>query len=1076
MRKIATGIVLLIFVLFYSCDDFVLTNSLDGPDGTDLTVQPTVYQMPVNEALEISVEGGYPEYSFSILEGGGEINQDTYTYYAPGTPGSVVIRVSDQAGSTVDIFITVTDAIIGHTGVDYLVGGLTGTGAAITTGSVTGSFTVTNVGDVSGNHDISWKVYASTDLTIGGNDFLTDSGVISPLPAGNSSEINYSGFWPEARGTYYLIAWIDTSDDENVSNNEAGTTSATTINDSPPSDVDYVVIAVSSTNSPALAGSAVSESFTYRNRGSVDGEEPVYWTAYISADIQIDAGDAVAGSGETAALQSGVTSGAIDVDGGSWPDDAGIYYLIIEITAPDEAAGWNNSLPGGMVYVYAPDLDYIVTRVTRNYPTVETGDHLSETFNLRNASIGTGNDVVDWMAFASTDETLDGSDTLIGSGSVAGPAPGTETEGIDITGSWAVAPGTYWLIVEISAGDEVVTGNNTFSAGPFTVEAPPDVDYENVVVVHETGTTAGAVFTGSFTFENTGSEGGIEAVAWYAYISVDEIAGTDTLIDTGTLTGPAGGETSGAVTFSGEWPAVAMEYYLVVRIDSGDDLDAGNNTGISGPVTVSGALSVDVDYEAVSVTAAGTPALSGGVISESFTFENSGADTGSFPVSWVAYLSKDLLLGEGDLTVDAGTEEPLESEESTGSVEIAGTWPDIAGMYYLIVALSAADESDMTNNIGVSGPFVIGAAAAVDYVITSVSANKTRAVKSGALAETFDMENLGDIDGTQDVEWTAYASLDTAIDVGDFTVDSDTSPMLDAGAVVNSIDITGNWPDEPGSYYLIIEISADEEPAQELNNTAYSGPFTVVNPPNYSVTAVAPILPSDSKNGTDFSGSFTISETSGFSGTDIIEYAVYLSADAGIGNDTVLAQDVLPPLDGGATTDLSFDGTWPDAPGDEYYIIISIEADDDSDGDVYVSSPYVVYDLLEEEPNDDSGSTNIPLVSVQDLGELVLSGKIVVQGELDGPGTWDTYRFQLPSGVNPTDSVRAEAFWSTGTNALDLWFWDEDNGQTGSTSAIIDKEPGIEETNLTGGGAGYYFGVEAIEETATYYLVISFFP
>ena len=69
--------------------------------------------------------------------------------------------------------------------------------------------------------------------------------------------------------------------------------------------------------------------------------------------------------------------------------------------------------------------------------------------------------------------------------------------------------------------------------------------------------------------------------------------------------------------------------------------------------------SPSVDYSVTSFTQTG-PLIAGGPISESFTLQNNGTDTGSQSVQWAAYVSSDSLttISVGDKVIDAGTYDP----------------------------------------------------------------------------------------------------------------------------------------------------------------------------------------------------------------------------------------------------------------------------------------------------------------------------------------------------------------------------------------------------------------------------------
>ncbi len=93
----------------------------------------------------------------------------------------------------------------------------TGTpGAAITTPN---TFRVLNDSLNPGTKTITWRVYASRDVILDGDDTQVASGTTAALVGGdNSGDISFGGTWP-AMGAYYrLIVSLDADDDTNPAN------------------------------------------------------------------------------------------------------------------------------------------------------------------------------------------------------------------------------------------------------------------------------------------------------------------------------------------------------------------------------------------------------------------------------------------------------------------------------------------------------------------------------------------------------------------------------------------------------------------------------------------------------------------------------------------------------------------------------------------------------------------------------------------------------------------------------------------------------------------------------------------
>lgn len=95
-----------------------------------------------------------------------------------------------------------------------------------------GSFTITNVGELPGSSDVTWEVYRSDDTVVDAGDTLVDSGVISPLSAGGTSNpIQYASSYPLVAGAhdYHFVITVSASDDSEASN-DVSISSAVTFN------------------------------------------------------------------------------------------------------------------------------------------------------------------------------------------------------------------------------------------------------------------------------------------------------------------------------------------------------------------------------------------------------------------------------------------------------------------------------------------------------------------------------------------------------------------------------------------------------------------------------------------------------------------------------------------------------------------------------------------------------------------------------------------------------------------------------------------------------------------------------
>ena len=307
----------------------------------------------------------------------------------------------------------------------------------------------------------------------------------------------------------------------------------------------------------------------------------------------------------------------------------------------------------------------------------------------------------------------------------------------------------------------------------------------------------------------------------YTYTLITAVGGTGENFSESTYTAPS--DASGTAVIQ------IMDSYGSTQTAS---IDVVLGAGVS---------TADIDYIVQSITNSPASAYVNTSVSQSFTFTNQGTAPGAYTVYWTAYISSDTVLDGGDTSVSSSSATALGASVTSGSIAITGNWPATPGIYYLIVKVSAGDDIDHSNDYLVSAPFTINAVIGsdIDYIASNVSRNYPTATLGGLYSETFDLSNIGGLAGTQPIDWTAYASLDSTLEVGtDIVIGSGTTSFsgLAAGASYSGITISGSWPNTAGIYYLIVAITSSDETITG-NNSAYSGTFTVKNPPDYMISA-----------------------------------------------------------------------------------------------------------------------------------------------------------------------------------------------------------------------------------------------
>ncbi len=348
-------------------------------------------------------------------------------------------------------------------------------------------------------------------------------------------------------------------------------------------DADYFVSAITNTPATAEAATAIGQSFVFDNQGSDNGALSVFWRAYVSDDDELDGGDTLVASGLHDSLDAGASSVSIDI-GGNWPSSAGVYNLIVQLTSSDDTDPSNNYSVSDTFTIYSgvSTIDYVVSDLGSNGSfSVNSGSICGETFTLKNLGGADGGTVINWSAYASTDQSV-GGDTLIDSGTHAALTAGAASDTISINGFWPETVDSYYLLIELISGGETVTDNNIGSKGIFEVQNP--VDYEVTSLTYQSTGEPGLVLSDagpfSFEIEETGGFDGGQPISYEVFLSLDPVLNEseDTSILEDIISPLDAGTSSGPISFdSAFWPDAGGYYYIIVSIHSNDDSDLMNN-------------------------------------------------------------------------------------------------------------------------------------------------------------------------------------------------------------------------------------------------------------------------------------------------------------------------------------------------------------------------------------------------------------------------------------------------------------------------------------------------------------------
>jgi hypothetical protein len=384
------------------------------------------------------------------------------------------------------------------------------------------------------------------------------------------------------------------------------------------------------------------------------------------------------------------------------------YYLVVVLDASDDTDPGDNEGSRAAVTVDPADVDYTVDVVDPTADTTAGQSFSNARFKFRNDGTFAGAQPVFWNAYVSTDAVFDAGDILVDSGSASALSGGATSPNVTFDGVWPSTPGPYYLVVTLSASDDVNSANDEGALAAPQVTTAPDVDYE-VTVVNDTSATsyAGDGLTGELRFGNIGTDDGSLTVFWTAYLSSDAVLdGADTVIDSGTSAALAKSANSGMIPFSGTWPALTGDWYLIVDVYAADDVVSPSWLA-SAATTVTTPPPPDytptlLDYpwvDLVTTTIDGAP-------DPSIRIDNVAANDGIQPVNWAVYRSLDRMLDGGDVQIASSSDPPILAGGNAVS-PFNAAWPAAGDIFYLIATVSAADDPNISNNTHVSHPIAV---------------------------------------------------------------------------------------------------------------------------------------------------------------------------------------------------------------------------------------------------------------------------------------------------------------------------------------------------------------------------------
>jgi hypothetical protein len=403
--------------------------------------------------------------------------------------------------------------------------------------------------------------------------------------------------------------------------------------------------------------------------------------------------------------------------------------------------------------------------------------------------------------------------------------------------------------------------------------------------------------------------------------------------------GAVGGTGSYAYDFAGTGSGSpdlnpATGYYVAGSVPGTDTVRVSDGSSPPDTATVTVVpLDSAVDYSVTSTAGLPSSAVAGSVIGGgvTFTLANTGPGDGNATVSCRVYLSDDVTLDGGDVVVTEGITGALASGGST-LVGLGGDWPSgPVGPGFLIVTVSAADDTSPGNNTSAAAAFTLDPRP-VDYDVISVS-HTTGTFTGQSVTGSFTVRNIGTAAGAVTLHWFVYASTDTLLDGGDYLLQSGTHAAL-APAVPTPIAIASTWPTTPAAYRLLVTVSAADDVAGG-NDIGWSSAITVTGAPPADIDyhAAAPVNTGGTNAGGAMTGTFQVTNDGTIAGSQTLYWTIYRSPDATleIGSDDPVAMGSragLGPTPPNPATTIPYSGTWP-ASADTWYLFAVVSAGDD---------------------------------------------------------------------------------------------------------------------------------------------------
>ena len=544
------------------------------------------------------------------------------------------------------------------------------------------------------------------------------------------------------------------------------------------------------------------------------------------------------------------------------PSAAGTYYYgACAGSVPAETDTTDNCSASVTVTVStapAPDLVVDTPTVSESSPTTGASFTLNATArNSGDASSGS----TTLRYFRSTDSTITGSDTAVGTDSVSGlSASGTSSESITLTAPSTTGTYYYGACVDSVTGESDTT-NNCSAAVTVTVSTPttaPDLALRSIAVRYDSTASpiAGTSFRLVAQVHNIGRAASTATTLRYYRSDDSTITASDSEVGTDSVIALPWGRGLLAVSnITVTAPDNPGTYYYGACVDSvPNESDTSNNCSTAVEITVLPPPDLVVDSLWIDRRAASTVTLSHGQSFElSAVVRNQGNDL-LYSTTVHFFLSIDATITTSD------TEVGTRGRAFSGSrARVTLTAPNTSGTYYYGACADPVSlESDTTNNCSGSIQAIVRPPPAPDLVVDTPTVSDSSLTAGRSFTLSFTVRNQGNLPSGP-ITLRYYRSDDAEFDDDDtlvVTQKTDTVVLSDGERSFTSERITAHMffaPDGDGgsfkhgyisigTYYYIVCVDQGEGESDTTNNCSTGIAVTATSPTSFRHCIVGYVL------------------------------------------------------------------------------------------------------------------------------------------------------------------------------------------------------------------------------------------